>query len=208
MDLRKRWQQLFPVSNESEVIESFHDLEVQYAQSGRHYHTFKHIEQLLSLSDRFGSLVQDKKIVDLAIFFHDAVYIPGSSHNEIESAEMASITLIKLGSEKEIRDKIIEYILATKDHFSVETGDQDLKFFLDFDLDILSSESDVYQQYAVDIRKEYAAIPDVMYKQGRLLFLTKALQLPHLFFTEEFRQKESKAKENLQWEAEQLKRDD
>ena len=121
---------------------------------------------------------------------------------------MASITLIKLGSEKEIRDKIIEYILATKDHFSVETGDQDLKFFLDFDLDILSSESDVYQQYAVDIRKEYAAIPDVMYKQGRLLFLTKALQLPHLFFTEEFRQKESKAKENLQWEAEQLKRDD
>ena len=200
MDLFQRFQQSAGNADVNLVTEFFRQLEKHYTEPGRHYHTFQHIEQLLLLADEFRDLVQKRTVVDLAIFYHDVVYEAGRADNEIRSAEMAGEALQSLGIPVSIIEDVKDFIIATKDHFSVETTDRDLEYFLDFDLSILSAWPEMYQRYAKRVRQEYAAIPDTFYNPGRISFLKKALQLPHLYFTEDFRKKEPKAKANLEWE--------
>ena len=200
MDLFLRFQQSVGNADMHLAAECFGQLEKKYTEPGRHYHTFHHIQQLLRLADEFSGVIQKKAVVDLAIFYHDVVYEAGKNDNEIRSAEIAREALEKLGVLLPIIQDVCDYIIATKDHFTVNTDDTDLKYFLDFDLRILSVDPEIYQQYAKQVRQEYAAIPDVFYNPGRISFLKKALQLPHLYFTEDFRKKESKAKANIEWE--------
>ena len=200
MDLFLRFQQSVGNADMHLAAECFGATWKKYTEPGRHYHTFHHIQQLLRLADEFSGVIQKKAVVDLAIFYHDVVYEAGKNDNEIRSAEIAREALEKLGVLLPIIQDVCDYIIATKDHFTVNTDDTDLKYFLDFDLSILSASPEIYKQYAEQIRQEYASIPDAFYNAGRITFLNKALQLPELYFTDEFRKNESKAKSNLEWE--------
>ena len=203
MEVRKRWKQLWRSQDElSDKV--FIELTQCYNDPSRHYHNLQHVLDLLVLSEKFSGYLKDRLIIDLSIFYHDVIYQAGRKDNEEQSAAFARKSLYHLTTNLSVIEKVISYVLATKDHFSVDTEDNDLKYFLDFDLSILSAEPRSYQKYASAIRREYAAIPDEFYKSGRLLFLKKALNLPHLYFTDQFRKTESQAKANLNWEVQLL----
>src|SRR5262245_37767799 len=148
MDLFERWKAVFPGLNSDLVLNCFEEIKKAYSDDSRHYHNLVHIEQLLQLADQYQNAIQNKLVVDLAIFYHDVVYVAGRNDNEAESAAFASKELEKLDVEMEVIGKVAQYILATKDHFSVQANDRDLQYFLDFDLSILSAQPDVYREYA------------------------------------------------------------
>ena len=59
-----------------------------YAEPQRHYHTLAHIQHCLGMFDQCKSLLANPEAVELAIWFHDAIYVPSACDNEALSAEL------------------------------------------------------------------------------------------------------------------------
>ena len=60
----------------------FHRLVQAYGEPHRHYHTLTHIVKMLNALREFGKDLQHHEEVELAIWFHDAVYDPQRTDNE------------------------------------------------------------------------------------------------------------------------------
>jgi len=90
----------------------------------------------------------------------------------------------------------MNHIEATKSHNT--TSDFDTNLFLDLDLLILGSKRRDYEQYCINIRKEYRMIPDFIYRRRRKKLLLHYLSLSTLYKTPYFIEKyEEQTKENL-----------
>ena len=153
-----------------------------YAQPGRHYHNLAHIAALLELLDRHGHNVRNRDALELAILFHDAVYVPTRSDNEAASATLARQRLTELGINENLVGEVERLILATRHGASPANADSnpDLALLLDLDLSILGADRATYAAYAQAIRREYAIVPDAIYRPGRRRILTEFLARPHL----------------------------
>jgi predicted metal-dependent HD superfamily phosphohydrolase len=76
-------------------------------------------------------------------------------------------------SQAEDADEVYDLILRTKHHKTdAHTtpgayGQDDLHFFLDFDMAVLGRDPVSYRTYAEQIRQEYIHIPEEMFNKGR-----------------------------------------
>jgi predicted metal-dependent HD superfamily phosphohydrolase len=175
-------------------------LAAAYDAPERHYHTLGHIESLLN---RVGAhALQDAVVVELAVWFHDAVYDPLRADNEAESAEWALAFLQETNLEPARRERVSDLIRRTRDHTQPQPpADTDLLLFLDADLSILGAPEAAYWDYARQIRREYQAVPELLYRPGRSKVLAKLLAAPVLFHTPALRQElDAAARRNLQAE--------
>ncbi len=184
-------------------IDSYFDtLAKNYRFRKRDYHNFEHIAAMLKLSDKYAAQLQQKDIVDLAIFYHDVIYNPLRKDNEERSAKRSVRELTQLDFPKEKIERIKTYILATKTHDLQGLDDEsDLAYFLDFDLSVLGADWETYLIYSQNIRKEYAIYPDLMYNAGRVKVLRGFLNKPTIYFTNAFKEKEeTQARKNIEQE--------
>lgn len=139
-------------------------------------------------------------VVLFAIFYHDVVYVPGKGDNEYQSAVLAKRALEQLGVPSGMIEEVQHFIEATRQHKLPADADPDLKYFIDFDLDILSAEREAYLSYLINVRREYGHLPTGQFAGGRGAFLRSMLSQEHIFYTESFRAKEEKARKNMHWE--------
>lgn len=195
----------------------FHKLMSAYSSQYRFYHSISHVKNVLNELDNiwqnipccdiFSDVNNREKyyrILYLSIWFHDAVYIPGSSSNEIESADLAASELQNLNI-PEIEIKIIcENILSTINHKPISELEV-CNFFLDLDLSILGQNEDIYLEYSDNIRKEYAFVDENIYNQKRREILLNFIGRNSLYYTKIFREKyETKARKNIEIEIKKL----
>ena len=180
------------------------ELARQYGRKQRAYHNLQHISDLLSLADEYRRELSDPQVVELAVWYHDLVYVPGRSDNEERSARRAEVLLPELGLSSERTAAVGHLIRRTARHRP--TGDlADEGYFLDFDLSVLGRSWEAYRLYAWQIRREYRRFPDLVYRPGRRKVLRQFLDRPSLFFTPAFRRSfEAQARENLSRELEEL----
>lgn len=174
-----------------------------YSEPGRHYHNLDHIAALLELLDRHGNDLRTRDAVELAIFFHDAVYVPTRPDNEAASAALARARLTQLGVGDALVSEVEHLILATRHGASLADADSDpdLALLLDLDLSVLGAERAAYAAYARAIRSEYAIVPDDLYRPGRRRVLAEFLARPRIYATPRLRDLwEVTARSNLQWE--------
>ena len=206
--LEARWRALLdPLGvGAGAAAPTFAELVRAYSESGRHYHTLDHIAALLHLLDQFGEGLADPGAVELAIFFHDAVYIPTRSDNEAESATLARARLTALGLPAGLIARVADLILATRHGIEhVEQHDADLDLLLDLDLSILAADRSIYAAYARSIRNEYAAYPDEVYRPGRRRVLSQFLARPRIYQTSRLHELwDAAARANLTWELAEL----
>jgi len=151
-----------------------------------HYHTFKHIENCLHLLETHPKLKQlDSPLMRWAIIFHDHVYDPRDSDNEIKSAMMSRINLeFYFRDNLEIREmaKYLARLIRVTDHKKSEFAlDDNMKALLDIDLSILGSEPRKYLTYSKQIRKEYAHVPHNAYNEGRIAVLKSFLNRERIY---------------------------
>jgi predicted metal-dependent HD superfamily phosphohydrolase len=176
----------------------FLDLVGIYAESNRHYHNIQHISQVLSTIDILKNYAQDLPAIQLAAWFHDAVYHTQLKDNEEKSAIYAQNVLLGLGIPAHRMIKITNLILNTKYH---QAEDIDSQILLDADLAILGTNSIAYQEYAHAIRQEYAWVEETEYIAGRKLVLERFLQRPFIYYTSVMRESaEELARLNIQRE--------
>lgn len=160
----------------------FQELSAAYNAPTRRYHTLQHIENLL---DRLKRLpLHDAVVVQLAVWFHDAVYKALRSDNETQSAALALAFLRETSLEPAKKQRVAFIIARTADHTQTQpANDLDLLLFLDADLSILGASEADYQAYAQQVRQEYRQVPDLLYRPGRRKILAKMLAAPVLFRT-------------------------
>lgn len=176
-------------------------IESRYGEAVRAYHTLEHIDNLFSVFESHKARITDVNAVTLAILFHDIIYDPKSKINEENSAELFSV-LLKDHLDAGLIEKVKLYIIETIKHSPVDSSDQDLHYFIDFDMSILGSERNEYESYTRKIRKEYSHVDDEAFRSGRSSFLKNTLESANLVFsTPEFQmQMEQKARNNMEWE--------
>jgi predicted metal-dependent HD superfamily phosphohydrolase len=134
--------------------------------------------------------------VELALWFHDAIYDPQAPDNERRSADWATLELTSAGAAQSLTASIQSLILITQ-HNAIPVA-HDEQFLVDIDLSILSASRDRFLEYEEQIRIEYSWVPHVIFRRERAKVLRHFLSRPSIYSTEFFREKlEANARRNL-----------
>ena len=170
-----------------------------YTEPTRHYHNLQHLENLLAELTAVQPEIHQWDGILFTLFYHDLIYQTVGNKNEERSAAVAVQRLAGLNVPADIIARCKMQILATKSH--ERTPDSDTNYFLDADLAILGSPWPVYSAYYQSIRKEYARLPDIVYRPGRKKVIQRFLAMDRIFKTGFFYDKcETRARYNLQKE--------
>jgi predicted metal-dependent HD superfamily phosphohydrolase len=198
--LRKRWERTFPGHAELATV-----LLSKWSQEHRYYHDRVHLLAVLEALDSLcGTQIsgQDRLILELAAWFHDAVY-EGQSTDEQDSAQLAGQCLQGLLPEHTVAS-IQRLIMLTSTH-QPQAEDRLGALLCDADLEVLARPAPAYQRYTQAVRAEYAQVPLTDFARGRSKILRDLLDKDQLFGTAQARQRwESAARSNLAAELEQL----
>ena len=195
-NLRGPWKQLWQRLDADPPQAGLEELIKAYSATDRFYHNINHIEDCLLLFDQTKSLAAHPEEVELAIWFHDAVYDTKRSDNELKSAEWAEAAVKQAGLSTVIAERVTFLILATR--HDQELTDRDAQLIVDVDLSILGREAAVFWQYEENIRKEYAWVPAQLFRQRRIEILNGFLERQHIYYHLKFREVfEANARSNL-----------
>lgn len=200
IELKSEWFGLTSKYTEDETLITFlwEEILKQYSRKKRHYHNLSHIQNMLSQAEDFKNNIKDFDALLFAIWYHDIIYKSTKKNNEEESAFFAQKRLKSLNFEEKRLENIQKLIISTKKHQILLEENEDNDYLLDFDLSILGSDWETYQNYIRQIRKEYKIYPDFMYKPGRKKVLQHFLERETLYFTGHYKNRlESQARENI-----------
>jgi predicted metal-dependent HD superfamily phosphohydrolase len=168
-----------------------------YSERQRHYHTLQHLRECLAQFDAAAMLARRPAEVELALWFHDAVYDPQRSDNEERSADWARASVLAAGCGAAAAERVAALVLATKTHVA-PADDVDAALLLDVDLAILGAAPARFADYERQIRAEYAHVPDAEFRAGRARVLRGFLDRERIYVTEAFHDAlEARARENL-----------
>ena len=167
-----------------------------WAEPHRHYHTTQHLRECLALLEPALSLARRPGEVELALWFHDAVYDPKGKDNEARSADWACQALAQAGADAAVQQRVRVLIMATC--HDAEPTDPDARLLVDIDLAILGAEPARFAEYDAQVRAEYRWVPGWLYRRKRKQVLAGFLARPAIYGTERFRERlEGRARENL-----------
>ena len=193
IDFVKLWVRLGAQSHAALV---FHELQTRYAERHRHYHNLKHINAVLAEFASARQFCAHPDDVELAAWFHDAIYDPKAKDNEEQSATLCAHALVDGRVHSEIITRVHALILATK-HTAVPSN-SDAAVLVDADLSILGQPKADFDAYEVAIRQEYAWVDETAFREGRAAVLQSFLDRPKIFTTDFFAGRyEAEARKNL-----------
>jgi predicted metal-dependent HD superfamily phosphohydrolase len=194
---KARWVRLWTsLGARGSGIPEFERLQAAYAEPTRSYHTAAHIQDCLAVFDRSRDLARHPASVEAAIWYHDAVYVPGAPDNEERSAELAETDLRNGGVSPDIILQVGRLVRATT--HQQPAAEPDAQLLCDIDLSILGREVAAYDEFERRIRSEYAPVPETVYRRGRSVLLESFLARPSIYATERFRsQYEDQARTNI-----------
>jgi predicted metal-dependent HD superfamily phosphohydrolase len=169
---------------------TFDALYSQWNAEPRRYHNVEHLVDCLREVDRAGG----NDIVELALWYHDAIYDASARDNEARSAELLLADAKTLGIDA---TRAAELVLATA-HGSVEPASApDVDLLLDIDLSILGRDELRFLDFDYGVAEEYAHLPPDAFRAGRAKFLASMLTRPTLFRTAFRERYEASARANI-----------
>ncbi|MEU6575587.1 hypothetical protein [Streptomyces sp. NPDC046805] len=154
----------------------------RWQEPQRHYHTLTHLTAVLDHVDALAQYADDPDVVRLAVWFHDAVYLPERSENEERSARLAERALTEAGVPAGKVAEVARLVRLTVTH-DPAPDDRDGQVLCDADLAILAASPSAYAAYTAAVREEYHFVPNDAFRAGRGAILRQLLDLPRLFRT-------------------------
>lgn len=157
-----------------------------YTEPHRRYHTLEHIAHMFSTAREFGIVLTEAQ--KLAIWWHDAVYEPGSVLNENQSIALMMKT------EKLTDDKLlltaVDIIWDTK--HEKPPKNEESAIVCDLDMYGFADVFDRTYRMQQQVYAEFSHIPRDEFRKGRLEFLNKLKDTP-IFYSEVFKNYRGKA---------------
>ena len=175
----------------------FDELKVLYCEPHRRYHTAAHIEHCLGQLDLAAGRMDEPDAVEMALWFHDAIYDIPARENEFRSAELFAARAGGRGSEQ-FRSDVHGLIMATT-HLDPPPATLDEAFIVDIDLSSFGRPWEEFLDDSRAVRAELAHVPDAEFYPRQLKFLESLAARPVFCFTEFFRERhEARARRNIE----------
>ncbi len=169
-----------------------------YCGNDRHYHDIRHVAVMLDLLEQHATPATDWVAIRWAILYHDVVYDPRRKDNEAESAAAMARDFAAFGLDPALAARVNALILATRHGEVAPSGDATTALLIDLDLAVLAAPTAAYDAYAAAIRREYAHVPDALYREGRARVLQGFLDQAAIYCTESLKSLwEASARANL-----------
>jgi predicted metal-dependent HD superfamily phosphohydrolase len=178
---RDTWKQLGVALPDQQL---FREVLACYGEPRRKYHSLQHLGECLEHFDELRSETEFPQEVELALWFHDAIYDVLRKDNEARSAEWARSSVLAGGGGKISADRIQALIMATR-HDAAPTG-VDARVLVDIDLWILGAPDRRFDEYEQQIREEYRHVPDFLFGPKRKAILQAFLKRPRIFNTSRY----------------------
>jgi predicted metal-dependent HD superfamily phosphohydrolase len=176
----------------------------RYAEAHRHYHTTRHLEECFDALERVRGEAERAGEVELALWFHDAIYETRRHDNEQRSAEWARSVADQAGLDAGVGGRVAALIMATR-HDAEPVG-ADACVLVDVDLSILGAEPERFDEYERDVRQEYGWVPTPVFRRERRKILRSFLERPQIFQTPAMHAaREQRARANLARSLRQLR---
>lgn len=187
--------------NSTEVQYILSYLEKQYSNENRLFYNLTHVAYQLKLLEQYQYLLKQEESVFFAIWFRHISNDAWRTNNEERSAYVARLKLTDANVDKQIIQKVIQYISGCKNY--VQPLDNDEAVFQDLDLAVFGIDSSVYEIYSDQIRKEWRRLPSFILNKRRKDFLHTLLDRDTIYNTERFQTSyEMQARRNIKFELE------
>jgi predicted metal-dependent HD superfamily phosphohydrolase len=174
----------------------FHVLVKNYSEPHRKYHTMQHLEECFAHLNRVRSLAERPLEVEYALWFHDLLYDTRRKDNEERSAQAARESAVASGLADEQATRIHQLVMATM-HDAIPLG-RDASVLVDIDLAILGAGVERFDEYEIQVREEYAWVPEPLYRTGRRKILQQFAERESIYNTDYFRAElEAQARSNI-----------
>ena len=181
----------------------FDRLVAAWSEPQRHYHTLQHLRECLALLDDVRAQAVHPAEVELALWFHDAVYEPARHDNEERSADWAREAMQAAGVADAAAQRVHALVMDTC-HAQPPCG-ADAQLLVDIDLSILGAPAQRFDESDAQIRREYAHVDEDDWRRGRARVLRGFLERPAIYTTPGFHAaREAQARANLQRALERL----
>jgi predicted metal-dependent HD superfamily phosphohydrolase len=168
-----------------------------WSEPQRRYHTLRHLTDCVALLEPALQLAEHPAEVEMALWFHDAVYELKAKDNEARSAAWAERELKVAAIAPSVGKRVHDLIMATC--HAAQAATPDARLLVDVDLSILGADSERFDEYEVQVRQEYAWVPGLLFRRKRREILRGFLARPSIYGTERFQEIfEAKARDNLQ----------
>ena len=199
MNGQHEWRRLWDSLGARTVPQGLlNQLMASYSEPHRRYHTLQHLRDCLMHFDAARSLAARPDEIELALWFHDAVYEPERKDNEERSADWARGSLLAAGCDAATAERVHALVLATRHDEAAPSDDGDTRLLLDIDLASLGSAPARFDDDNRAIRAEYAHVPETDYRIGRRRILEGFVARPRIYRTDAFHDAlEARARENL-----------
>ncbi len=210
--LTASWQRCWTeLAKNAQGVELFQQLIQAYTEPQRVYHSIQHLADCLRLFQENRELASKPEEVEMALWFHDAIYDVTATDNEITSAHWAETALEAVGVEESSIQRIVQLILATRHTSnSDQNGDEvsaDTALLLDIDLAILGASPARYAEFESQIRQEYGWVEPERFREGRLSILKRFQAQSPVYHTPKLANIwEKNAHTNLAWAITELER--
>ncbi|WP_144419369.1 hypothetical protein V5F23_10930 [Pseudomonas sp. WP18] len=136
-----------------------------YREPHRAYHSCQHLEECLQVRDCVDAACQAPAEVDLALWFHDAIYDPLRHDNELRSAQWLDTVARDSGLDEATRRRLQDLIMVTRHDGAPATVDEAV--LVDTDLAILGAPFERFEEYDQQVRREYRHVPSFLYRRKR-----------------------------------------
>jgi predicted metal-dependent HD superfamily phosphohydrolase len=176
----------------------FENLLAAWSDARRRYHGVEHLAECLRELDEGRVEPSLADPVELALWYHDAVYVPGATDNESSSATWLAADAERLGIPADRTNRAAALVLATAPDAAVTDGDLGAALIHDIDFSILGRDALRFLEYEHGVCEEYASMPWWKLRLGRRRFLARVLASPAVYRTAHFRRRyEDAARANV-----------
>lgn len=181
----------------------YHELIARYSEPHRKYHTTRHLDECFAKLLEVQSSAIRYREIELALWFHDAVYDVKRKDNEEKSAEWARSAALRSGLSSAAAERVHVLVMATRHNATPE--DLDARILVDIDLSIRGAGAERFDEYERQVREEYAWVPEFLFRSERRKILQEFFARPRIFNTDHFFQThEAQARANIERSLRQL----
>ena len=189
------WNRCLLAGMTDDGVAVYRELKKRYSEPHRFYHTPNHISHCLREFDLAAELMDNADAVEMGLWFHDVIYDPRASNNELKSAELFQLRADD-HMDPRFRQRVYDLILITIHPEQPRNRDQE--FMVDIDLSSFGLPWSAFRHDSNAVRNEYVHMSDKQFYPAQIRFLRSLLARPSFFFTEFFRDRyEETAKSNI-----------
>ncbi|HEY2187344.1 MAG TPA: N-methyl-D-aspartate receptor NMDAR2C subunit, partial [Caldimonas sp.] len=157
----------------------------------------QHLHECLDRFEACRDLALRPAEVEVALWFHDAIYDVRRADNERRSADWARDAVLTSGATRDTAERIEALVMTTR-HATATPATTDAQLLVDIDLAILGADPERFAEYERQIRREYAHVAEAAFRARRRAILAAFLARERIYGTPRLHDElEHRARANL-----------